>query len=129
MALVVLMYINSGKKAAQKTLKDIRRKKLTDEGQLEEIAKTITNTIKFSGPFFFQTIEDKNGIPKLTEINPRIAGIMSLSSNSGVNIHALAVKIFMGETIKIPKLIYGIYLTRYFNDIFLTEKELKKSIS
>lgn len=102
--------------------------KIVKNKKLREIAEKISETIKFSGPFFFQTIEDDKGVPKLTEINPRIAGIMSLSSNSGVNIHALAVKIFMGEEVSIPKINYDIYMTRYLSDIFLKDEDLKKDI-
>jgi len=50
MALVVLMYINSGKQAAQQTLKDIRRRKLTDEKELENVAKKHFTFLKDKSP-------------------------------------------------------------------------------
>jgi carbamoyl-phosphate synthase large subunit len=102
--------------------------RIKKDARLEDMAKKIANSINFSGPFFFQAKEDKEGIPKLTEINPRISGTMSLSSSSGPNIHSLAVRIFMGEKVKIPKIKYGLYVTRYWEDIYLTEKEIDKLI-
>ena len=98
--------------------------KIIKDERLEGMAKKITSSIKFFGPFFFQAKEDKRGIPKLTEINPRISGTMSLSSSSGPNIHSLAVRICMGEKVKIPKIKYGLYITRYWEDIYLTDDEI-----
>ena len=92
------------------------------------MAQNLAKELKFYGPFFFQAIEDEEGVPRLTEINPRIAGIMSLSSSSGVNIHSLAVRMCMGEEIEIPKINYGLFMTRYFEDIFLMEKDIENKI-
>lgn len=93
---------------------------------LEKMARTISEKICFNGPFFFQAKEDENGTPKLTEINPRISGTMSLSSSSGPNIHSLTVRMFMGEKIKIPKIKYGLIISRYWEDIYLNEAKIKK---
>lgn len=57
------------------------------------------------------------------EINPRISGTMSLSSASGVNIYTLAVKMSMGEKIVIPPIKTGVFVTRYWKDIYLEEKD------
>jgi carbamoyl-phosphate synthase large subunit len=97
--------------------------KIVKNRKLEDMAKKVSECIKFFGPFFFQAKEDKNGIPKLTEINPRISGTMSLSSSSGPNIYNLAIKICMGEKVKIPKIKYGLYITRYWKDIYLTTEK------
>lgn len=104
--------------------------KIIKDERLEDMAKKITSSIKFFGPFFFQAKEDKDGIPKLTEINSRISGTMSLSSSSGPNIHSLAVRICMGEKVKIPKIKikYGLYITRYWEDIYLTDDEIGELI-
>lgn len=95
--------------------------KIIKNEELEKMAEKITPELKFCGPFFFQAKEDRNGIPKLTEINARIAGTMCLSSFSGLNIHSLAVRLCMGEKIEIPKVKYGLYITRYWEEIYLTE--------
>jgi len=96
---------------------------------LEEMAEKISSELKFIGPFFFQAKESKDGTPKLTEINPRIGGLMSLASSSGINIHVLAVKMSMGEKISVPKnkINYEIYLTKYFDEIYLTDEIIKNN--
>lgn len=97
---------------------------------LHEMAAKISEKLKFYGPFFFQAKEDKEGVPKLTEINPRISGSMSLSSASGPNLHSISVRICMGEKIGLEKtnINYGLYFTRYLEDIYLTEEEIKKKL-
>lgn len=103
--------------------------KIVKDDRLEDMAKKITSKLQFVGPFFFQTKEDDNGIPKLTEINARIAGTMCLSSFSGPNIHSLAVRLCMGENVKIPKIEYGLYVTRYWEEIYLIEETIKEKVS
>jgi carbamoyl-phosphate synthase large subunit len=103
--------------------------KVVKNEKLERMAEKISNSLNFFGPFFFQAKEDEQGIPKLTEINPRIAGTMSLSSFCGPNLHLLAIKMCMHEKIKIPKINYGLYITRYFEDIYLDEKDLVNKIN
>lgn len=93
--------------------------------ELENMAKNITGKLKFEGIFFFQAKEDSQKVPKLTEINPRIAGTMSLS-NALVNIYSLAVRMYMGEKIEIPEIKEKIYLTRYFEEIYLSEEDFKR---
>ncbi|MBO8161757.1 MAG: ATP-grasp domain-containing protein [Thermosipho sp. (in: Bacteria)] len=93
--------------------------------ELEKMAKALTNKLKFEGIFFFQAKEDQQGSPKLTEINPRIAGTMSLS-NASVSIYSLAVRMYMGEKITVPEVKEGIYITRYFEELYLSEEDLKK---
>ncbi len=96
--------------------------------KIEDMAAKISENMKFYGPFFFQVKEDKDGVPKLTEINARISGTMSFSSFSGPNIHVLAAKMSRGEKIKKTRIKYGMYVTRYLEDIYLTEKEIIKKI-
>ena len=98
--------------------------KIVNNKHLQKMAKIITENICFNGPFFFQAKEDNNGVPKLTEINPRISGTMSLSSSAGPNIHSLSVRMYMGEKITIPEIKYGLYISRYFEDIYLTDERL-----
>ena len=100
--------------------------KIVKSEKLEEMAGKIALAMRFYGPYFFQAKEDGQGIPKLTEINPRIAGTMSLSSASGANIHVLAVKIALGEQVTIPTVKTGVYISRYLHDIYLDEEKLKK---
>jgi len=91
---------------------------------LDEMAQKIANNISLNGPFFFQVKEDEKNVPRLTEINSRISGTMSLSNTAGPNIHALSIKMCMGEKLKIPEIKYDTYITRYWEDIYLTEGDL-----
>ncbi len=100
--------------------------KIIKDKRLENIAKRISDKFNFYGPFFFQIKEDKRGTPKLTEINARIAGTMCFSSFAGVNIYNLAVKLSMGEKIKIPKIKYNTYISRYWEETYLTNKNILK---
>ena len=102
--------------------------KVINNKELEKMAKIITDNICFNGPFFFQAKEDKDGTPKLTEINPRISGTMSLSSSAGPNIHSLTVRMYMGEKITIPEIKYGLHVSRYWEDIYLTDGEIQKTL-
>jgi len=102
--------------------------KVVKNKKIEEIAKKISQKIKFTGPFFFQ-LKEKNNTLKLIEVNPRFGGGMPLSTTAGPNIYALSVKLFLGKKIrKIPKIKYGLYFTRFDEEIYLTEKQIKSKI-
>lgn len=98
--------------------------KIVKFAEIQEIAQKITENLKFFGPFFFQLKEDQCGKLKIMEINPRISGTMSLSSASGINIHSLAVRMAMGEKISILPIKSGIYVTRYWEDIYLEDEDI-----
>lgn len=98
--------------------------RIVKDERLEDMAAKIASKLLLSGPFFFQAKEDGNGMPKIIEINARIAGTMCLSSFSGPNIHSSAVRLCVGEDVKIPEIRYGLYVTRYWEEIYLTDKEI-----
>ena len=102
--------------------------KIVRNKSLEDMAEKITSKLKLSGPFFFQAKEDGNGVPKVIEINARIAGTMCLSSFSGPNIHSLAVRLCVGENVKIPEIKYDLYVTRYWEEIYLTDEEITEKV-
>ncbi|MFH1642143.1 MAG: ATP-grasp domain-containing protein [Nanoarchaeota archaeon] len=120
-----LLLVVPRERIATKSGISVKGKIIKDE-RIEKIGETIAKSMKFFGPFFFQLKEDDQGIPKLIEINSRIAGGMSLSSFSGPNIHILAIQICMDKKITLPKINYGLCLTRYLSDIFLDEPALNK---
>lgn len=96
--------------------------------KIEEIAEKITQKIKFMGPFFFQ-LKGKKGVLKLVEINPRFGGGMPLSATGGPNIYLLATQMFLGVKVdKTSKIEYGLYFTRYDQEIYLTKKDIKSKI-
>jgi carbamoyl-phosphate synthase large subunit len=100
----------------------------TENVQLEQMAKTISKKLKFKGTFLIQAKEDKQGLPRLTEINARIGGTMFPGSFLEGNFHTLAVRLAMGESISSPKIRYGIFVTRYWEEIYLDEKIIKMRV-
>ncbi|MFA5743026.1 MAG: ATP-grasp domain-containing protein [Candidatus Paceibacterota bacterium] len=103
----------------------VKGKVVTDK-RFNEMAEKISKQIKFNGPFFFQAKKDNNGNPKLMEINARIAGTMCLSSFAGPNIHLLGVMLALGKKIKIPPIKYGLRVSRYWEELYLTDNKIKK---
>jgi len=100
------------------------KSRIVEDERLSQMARKIAEKIKFYGPFFFQAKEDEHQVPKLTEINARISGTMSLSSFSGSNIHLLAIKLCLGDKIEKPHIKTGLFLTRCWEEIYLTEDEI-----
>jgi len=102
--------------------------KVVKNKTIEKIAQRISQKIKFTGPFFFQ-LKEKDGMLKVTEINPRFGGGMPLSAAAGPNIYLLSIKLFLGEAIeKNQKIKYGLYFTRFDEEIYLTEEQIKSKI-
>jgi len=102
--------------------------KVVANNRLASMAERICGKLDLLGPFFFQAKEDRNGSPKLTEINARIGGGMCLSSFSGPNIHVMAVKLLLGEDVRVPATRVGLYMSRYWQEIYLTETEMKNRL-
>lgn len=86
---------------------------------LEDMAFNICNILNIRGPFFFQAIKNDDDIPKLTEVNLRISGTMSLS-NRYSKIYDNIINTYMGKEIISP-IHHNIYVTRYLSDIYIEE--------
>ena len=90
---------------------------------LEDISMKITEKVYITGPFFFQAKEDKNGTPKVTELNIRLAGTMILTTKAGANIPLIATKILLGEKVdKSPEVKEGFYLSRFWEEVYFSEE-------
>lgn len=76
-----------------------QNEKLTQE--IEHIAKTINERLKFNGLWFFQIKQDKNKKWKLLEIATRHATSMSFTRAIGVNLPLLSIYLAMGKPINI----------------------------
>tara|TARA_R110001583_G_scaffold9788_2_gene45920 strand:- start:35400 stop:36302 length:903 start_codon:yes stop_codon:yes gene_type:complete len=66
------------------------------------LAKECCATFNFIGPINIQIMLDKNNIPHLIEINPRLSGSLIFSTLAGFDIIDLALKLWSKETINIP---------------------------
>ena len=102
--------------------------KIVKNKRLIDMAEKISKQVKFYGLFFFQAKENKKGIPILTEINARIAGTMCFSSAAFTksNLFSSAIRICLGENVKISKINYDLYIIRYLEEIYLTKKNILK---
>lgn len=64
--------------------------------EIEAIAQTINQRLKFIGLWYFQLREDANGKLKLMEISVRCAGTMCMTRAKGINLPLLTVYAAMG---------------------------------
>ena len=92
------------------------------------MGREISKKLKFRGPFFFQAREDRDGQLRLIEVNSRIAGTMCHKSFLEGNFHSLAVKLAIGEKVSPPKIKYGVYITRYWEEMYLTDDEIRRKL-
>lgn len=59
--------------------------------EFSEYARILSSRLVFHGAWFFQVKKDRNGIFKLLEVAPRIAGTMALHRVQGVNFPLLSI--------------------------------------
>ena len=62
-----------------------------DDVRFADYASRINTELKFHGAWFFQVKEDSQGVLKLMELAPRIAGTSALSRAHGVNLPLLSL--------------------------------------
>ena len=77
--------------------------------------------LRIKGPACMQMKCDTQGVPKITEVNPRLGGGTIMTAYAGVNFPELIIKIVNAEKIEIPKL-QEITMVRYYEEVILSEK-------
>ena len=82
--------------------------------EIETIARQVCEALEFDGPMGLQLKEDKEGKPKVIEVNPRLHGSCVLSVAAGANIPYLAIKQCLGESFETPTIRIGTRLVRYW---------------
>ena len=90
------------------------RSVVVKNGHVERIARQVCEALEFDGPMGIQLKEDKEGKPKVIEVNPRLHGSCVLSVAAGANIPYLAVKQTLGEHFENPSVKIGTRLVRYW---------------
>ena len=87
------------------------------------ICKKIIKTLNFSYNAEIQFRMSRNGKPKIVEINPRVAGQISLPAAAGLNLLYLSVKIALNE--KLPKkLNYDkTRMIRYWKELYVKDNK------
>ncbi len=66
-----------------------------------KIGETIASEIRIKGPWFFQMKKDVNGVLKLLEIEPRVAGTMAFHRVKGINFPLLYVYETLGYNVSL----------------------------
>lgn len=64
---------------------------------VQAMAVAIAGELRLKGAWFFQVRHDRDGVPKLLEVAPRIAGSMALSRMRGINYPLLTVYAHLGR--------------------------------
>jgi carbamoyl-phosphate synthase large subunit len=90
------------------------RSVVVENQEIEGIARRVCEALEFDGPMGIQLKEDKEGKPKVIEVNPRLHGSCVLSVAAGANIPYLSVKQCLGESFETPAIRIGTRLVRYW---------------
>ncbi|HEX7008725.1 MAG TPA: ATP-grasp domain-containing protein, partial [Phycisphaeraceae bacterium] len=89
----------------------------TDEHGLRELTQRIAQRLRIAGPWFAQFKLDRDGQPRLMEVNARVGGSMGLTRLAGVNIPLLAVFIYQGVPVRVPTLTPGLRVNRCLRNL------------
>jgi len=94
--------------------------KIVFSPEIDELASKIAQKLNLVGPWNVQLMGYYSSF-KIVEINPRVAGSLSLIMASGLNYINLIIKVFTCKPISKAELDYtpGIIMTRYNEEIFL----------
>jgi len=87
--------------------------------ELINAAAAISEALKFDYVINIQFKYSRDGVPKLLEINPRIAGTVCASIEAGAHMPYLAIKLAMGEPIGTPSIKWGLLFIRYWDHVAL----------
>ena len=87
--------------------------------ELAQICKKIIKTLNFDFNVNIQFRLSQDGIPKLLEINPRIAGAIALPMAAGINLPYFAVKQALGEKLPNHKVKNGTRMIRYWKELYV----------
>lgn len=90
---------------------------------IQQQCMKIAEYIGLKGPSCFQMKEDKNGIPRLQEINPRLGGGTIFATLAGINIPYYAVLLCLGRPCTIPAEFREITIVRYYEEVVLNLTE------
>jgi len=90
-------------------------------GVIQEECLQVAEFLGIKGASFIQMKRDKEGVPKIIEVNPRLGGGTILTTYAGVNFPELIIKMANAEKIEIPKL-QEITMIRYYEEVILNEK-------
>lgn len=101
----------------------VRSKRTECDEKIRTVAEDINGRLSFTGAWFFQLKRNTRGEYRLMEIAPRIAGTMSVTRNSGINMPMLTLFALMGYDVDIIDNGNELLLDRAFVSRFKTDIE------
>jgi len=93
--------------------------------EITEGIKKINKKFNFNFNVNYELKEDQSGLPKIFDINPRMAASTAIFRNIGINIPYLSIKLALGEKTKAPEPKEGTVMMRYLEEINLDVKNGK----
>jgi carbamoyl-phosphate synthase large subunit len=86
--------------------------------ELIELSRYVVEELGLAYNINLQFRYDREGRPKLLEINPRVSGTIVLCTGAGVNMPYLGLKLALNEPFSIPLVRWGTSMTRYWEEMF-----------
>lgn len=90
---------------------------------IEQYVRQILMSARFVGPVHIQCFRTSHGI-SFTEINPRIAGGLSLSMAATENWFEVLINMLNGESVQPKPVKYGLVMMRYLSDCIIHESDV-----
>jgi carbamoyl-phosphate synthase large subunit len=100
---------------------------VNDYPELNAMAQKVALALGVYGPVNFQFRIDKEGVPKIFEINARYSGTTPLRARAGFNEVELALRhLVLGEPIAQPE-VKKVTFLRYWDDLMIESDKLLRS--
>lgn len=91
---------------------------IVNEDDVIHYCKEIVRSLGLHGNIGIQVKRDKNGLPLILEINPRIQGTIVHCTGAGVNLPYYAVKLALHEEVPRVNVRWNTRMIRYWNEAF-----------
>ncbi len=97
---------------------------ITVEGLVEKnkevisLSEKVISKLRMNYCVGVQLRYDKEGFPKILEINPRLQGTTVISYGAGVNLPYFTVKSCLGEKIPRVEINFGVHMYRHWQEVF-----------
>lgn len=96
----------------------VRTEPVAIEPEMSRIAECLAGRLLLPGAWFFQLKQDVNGVLKLLEVAPRIAGSMGLTRNQGINFPLLHIYACLGMPFSVIDQSYSLQMDRALKSCF-----------
>lgn len=91
---------------------------LLEDSHAYELSERIVELLDYDGNIGIDFMKDEDGVPVITDINPRLTATVSVIAAGGVNLPYLRIKQLLGESLPDVKVSYGTRIKRRYLDSF-----------